>query len=120
MKRSVLFSIVLALAAMTFSAPAQAETRAMRFSNASPETIETILNITRANGCDDQSEDWDCETEVENRSGTIDSWACRNSDEKWACYEDIKESCRERNSGRTSTRSYRRFTGACGSLSSCW
>ena len=65
------------------------------------------------------NEAWECETNVDNRSGTIDS-RCSGHAGSWACYAEITETCRDRNSDRTSTRSYRNFTGRCGSLSDCW
>lgn len=121
MKKSIFSFLTLSLVLMNFSSFSEAGTQTVRFSKATHETIDTILHLSRSNGCDNGGdEDWRCETTVENRSGTIDISRCKDQPEKWACYEDIKESCEERNSGRTTNHSYRRFTGVCGSLSDCW
>ena len=66
------------------------------------------------------NEEWECETKVENRSGTIDISRCKGNN-NIACYEDTKETCTEKNSGRVSIRKQTIFTGACvGSFSDCW
>lgn len=89
-------------------------------STKNPETAQSIFALPQSNNCD-ADESWACETEVSNRSGTIDSSRCRGRKGNWACYEDVKESCTERGSGKKSTRSYRQFTGACSdTLSDCW
>jgi hypothetical protein len=58
------------------------------------------------------SEDWVCEEQI-NRTGTFTLFRCTNSKRKIACYEDVHETCTERDTNRTSTRDYIRFTGEC-------
>jgi hypothetical protein len=69
-----------------------------------------------------RNEQWSCHDNVVARSGTADFTRCGNrSFGQIACYELIKESCRERISGRESMRQYTRYTGRCAnSVLECW
>ncbi len=79
-----------------------------------------VSALEACGGSSGPSTEWECETKVENRSGTLDIGRCKGND-KIACYEDIKESCREKHTGQTMSKSYRSFTGVCaGSFSDCW
>jgi hypothetical protein len=91
----------------------------LRVSSNKTETVKTLSFLSVQNNCDVQ-ENWDCRTKVVNRSGTIDISRCRGT-KSIACYEDIKETCYERSSGKESTRSYQQFTGVCAnSYGACW
>lgn len=110
-------NVAILILGLISASPSFAETY-VRTSN--PQTAQTVFALSQ--DCDGENEDWFCETKVENRSGTLDMSRC--SSEKggsWACYEDVKETCQDRNSGRTMNRSYRQFTGVCtDSLGDCF
>lgn len=90
-------------------------------------TLTTLLslNISFAHDCDetkpDPVEDWRCSSEVTNRNGTTDFSRCRNGSQSIACYEEVKETCTESNTGRVSTKAYTSYTGVCvSSFADCW
>jgi hypothetical protein len=85
-------------------------------------TVETLrdLSLSRS-GCEEPpAEDWRCDESSDGRDNSMDIWRCRDQSEKWVCFEKMKETCTERNSGRTTTRTYKRETAACVTLSACF
>ncbi|MBI3016502.1 MAG: hypothetical protein HYY62_00660 [Deltaproteobacteria bacterium] len=66
-------------------------------------------------------EEYDCETTVLNRSGTLDSSRCKNQEGRIACYEDVRQTCLEKNTRKKLLMNFRQFTGSCvSSYSGCW
>lgn len=66
-------------------------------------------------------EEFNCEPDVISRSGTHDFTRCKNAPGRIACYEEIRQTCKERNSERKLIINYQHFTGACReSYSDCY
>lgn len=68
------------------------------------------------------SEAWTCRTEVTDRDGAVGQGNCPSTGPKnYACYIERTETCTDSVSGRTRSRNWRDYTGACvGSFSDCW
>mgnify|MGYP004176121255 CR=1 FL=1 len=68
-----------------------------------------------------QSQAWKCNSQIKDRSGTMNPSQCPNSNEQIACYEEITEICDEEYSSKKTERTYKRFTGKCSkSYNGCW
>lgn len=80
-----------------------------------------VLGLSFALSSFAADEKWECEERVKNKSGTIDISACRNQSGQISCYEEIEETCREKNSGSKRTTERKRKTGKCvSSYADCW
>ncbi len=71
------------------------------------------------NKCDEADEDWHCSTKTDKR-GEYDYSRCGSNPKGiYACYEDIKETCEEKISGRTENFTRTNFLGCNSSRANC-
>jgi hypothetical protein len=105
----------------------QAHASEMNINSMNKETIKTIsflssfsqVNKHNCDGGGSGDIDWSCETEHESSDGELLEFGCK-SPTSWACIDTFKETCEERNSGQTTSRSYTQFRGCSSSLGDCW
>jgi len=71
--------------------------------------------------CDEESVDekWTCTTEVTGKDNELFG-PCWGEENKWACYENVKETCVEQTSGRETSFEKKNFLGCYESMSDCW
>ncbi len=73
-------------------------------------TVLALCNQTFA--AEDSFDEFYCSEEVTWRSGSYDPVRCPQGDHR-ACYESIRETCKDNKTGQKTVRNFDRYTGVC-------